>query len=149
MSRRTLFISMGAGLLVALLVLSLGAWWLLGAGSVQVQIRGDDMPRLSFGLPLSLIQAAMILAPDQVLADLRHDLDDELGAWLPSFEAFCDGLADCPDGVFVRVESGNERVLVTKKRRQLLIQVEDGDESVKIKLPIKAIRLFGRQLAEG
>jgi hypothetical protein len=149
MSRRSLFLSMGAGLLVAALTLSLSAWWLFGAGSVQVQIHGDDMPRISFGLPLSLIQAGLILTPDVVFAELRHELDDELGPWLTSFEAFCDGLEDCPDGVFVQVESDDEQVLVVKKRRHIQIQVIDGDENVKVKVPIKAIRLFGRQLAEG
>ncbi len=149
MTRRSLLLSVGAGLLVAVLTLSLGAWWLFGAGSVQVQISGDDMPRLSFGLPLSIIQAGIMLTPDQVFAELREELDAELGPWSATFEAFCDGLADCPDGVFVRVETDRERVVISKKRRHIQVQVEDGDERVKVKVPIKAIRLLGRQLSEG
>ncbi len=148
MSRRSLLFGIGAGMAVVMLVLSLGAWWLLGAGSFQVQVWGDDTPHLRFSVPLALLQAGLLAVPNEVMAGVRSELDCELGPWRAGIEKFCESLADCPDGDYVRVESGREYVRISKKRGDIVIFVEDGDERVRVKVPIKALGMLGSYLTD-
>ncbi len=130
-------------------MLAVGLSWFLGAGSLQVQVDSPDSPNLSFRVPLAFVQAGVMAIPNRVFAEVRHELDDELGeGWSPSFERICDALVDSPDGLFVQVRSDDERIDISKKRGSFHILVEDGDETVRVKVPIKAIRMLGRKLSD-
>lgn len=148
MSRRTLFYSMGAGVLIVIMLFSFAIWTFVGASSIQLRVSGDDHPRFAIGLPFSLVHAGVMLMPDEVFAEVRRELDHELGSVLPVLEAFCESLADCPDGEYLRVETRDESVVIVKKRRHLIIRVEDCGESVRVKLPIKAIEVLGEAIVD-
>ncbi len=148
MSRRTLFLSMGAGLLVVITLFGFALWMFLGSGSLQVQVDGRDHPRFAISLPFSLLHAGVMLMPNEVFAEVRDELDHELGSISPAIEAFCESLAHCPDGEYLRVESGEESVVILKKRRHLHIIVEEYDESVRVKVPIKALEILGEAIVD-
>lgn len=148
MSRRSLILALFAGIGVGTILLAAGAWWFLGAGSLRVQVSSPDAPNLRFSVPLAFVQAGVMAIPDRVFAEVRDEIGDEIGNWEPGFERICDALVDAPDGVFVQVESDGEHITVSKKRGTFHIRVEDGEESVRVQVPIKAIRMLGRKLAD-
>ncbi|MCB1163429.1 MAG: hypothetical protein R3C71_03295 [Candidatus Krumholzibacteriia bacterium] len=148
MSRSNVALSLLAGVALAVLIAGVGFWFFVGPGSVQVHVSGSGAPPIRLSLPSGLLEAGLLLVPRDVYAQAAEELDDAPVAWQPVLLAACDGLANCPDGEFVRVESGADRVLVIKERRRLRIEVESGDEHVRVVLPVKSLRRCGRILAQ-
>ena len=86
-------------------------------------------------MPVNLAHIALSLIPDEELADVRAELEP----WMPVIEVVMAELADCPDGVLVEVEDGDETVSIVKRGRKLVIDIDTRDESVHVSIPIRGV----------
>ncbi len=87
-------------------------------------------------VPLILADAALAMVPPEDLRELRRQLDQIESILQP----LLDSLQECPDATFLEVSGPGERVLVSKARGQLVIDVDTSDESFYLRLPIRGAR---------
>ncbi|MBM4117705.1 hypothetical protein FJ251_08165 [bacterium] len=148
MSRRTSLLCLSGGIAAMILVAGLTLGWLLSAGTLSLEFASAGEPPLRIAVPGALVQAGLYCLPQVAVAraaqasGCQGDTD-----WRPLVGALCAALAECPAGEFVRVESADERVIVSKNRRHLLVRVESPEESLRLQIPLRSLRSFGRQLA--
>ena len=147
MSRKTFIIALAGGIGLMVLITGLAVGWFFSAGALHVHVSGSEHQPLHIMIPGAFVQAGLFLLPKAALAGVDEDCAAAGLAWRPLMEAACTALASCPEGEFVRVESADERVIVSKTRRQLLVQVESDGESLRLEIPLRSLRSFGRQLA--
>ncbi len=102
-------------------------------GLLSVKIHDDDVD-LSIQMPAAVVMLVMPFVPDEVL----REAVDEINEAAPVARAFIAEISRCPDFVIVSVDSDDERVKVRKKGRHLLVEVDDGESSVRVKMPLKA-----------
>lgn len=114
------------------------------AGVIDVSVVSHEpgAESVSFLLPGVLVTIAALVLPYA----LPDDAAREIGPHAPALRAAADALAQCPDAVFVEVESQDEHVRIAKEGRYLTIDVESTDEDVHIRLPIRAVRSLARAL---
>jgi hypothetical protein len=148
MSRKTYSIALagGIGLMVLVLVLAIG--WFVSAGALHVYVSGSEHQDLHLVIPGAFVQAGLFFLPEAALAQV----DDEAGgaagpAWRPLLREACDALASSPEGEYVRIESADERVIISKTRRHLLVHVESAAENLRLEIPLRSLRSCGRLLA--
>jgi hypothetical protein len=90
---------------------------------------------LKVPVPLMLARAAVGLAPDQAV---HHRIDDpDVLRMLPAARELVAALEDCEDGEYVRVEDGDELVLIRKVGAELEIDVRSSDEKVSVRVPLE------------
>jgi hypothetical protein len=147
MSRKTFSIALAGGIGLMVLVLVLAVGWFFSAGALHVHLSGSEHQALHLVIPGAFVQAGLFFLPEAALAQV-----DEAGgaaglAWRPLLREACDALASSPDGEFVRIESADERVIISKTRRHLLVHVESTDENLRLEIPLRSLRSFGRRLA--
>jgi hypothetical protein len=68
------------------------------------------------------------------------EASEEMERWGPAIRVACNELTRCEDGVFVEVESYDETVLIAKRGKALVIDVESEDESVHITVPLATVK---------
>ncbi len=147
MSRKTFIIALAGGIGLMVLITGLAVGWFFSAGALHVHISGSEHQPLHLIIPGAFVQAGLFLLPQAALADADESCDSAGLAWRPLVKAACNALARCPEGEFVRVESADERVIVSKTRRQLLVQVDSDGESLRLEIPLRSLSGIGRQLA--
>ena len=105
----------------------------LGVMVVDVREGGPDGHHFVVPVPLVVAQAALAVVPAQ-----RLPLDDrEALEHLPLAREVLRALAEGPDGELVRVEEGDEQVLVVKERGMLRVRVHKRDkEDVSVNIPL-------------
>jgi hypothetical protein len=108
---------------------------LTGVAWIDVKEDGRDGHRLVLPVPLLLAEVAAGFVPDRALA---ADMG-EAARHLPAARALLRALAEAPDGEYVRVEDGDERVLVEKAGNRLRVRVEGRDQDVRVNLPLDAV----------
>jgi hypothetical protein len=113
-------------------------------GAVWIDVRekhpGGEHVRLV--VPAIIAPIAAMMVPKEKL----HNAPQELQQWMPTIEAATEELSNCPDTVFVQVESRNEHVKIAKVGDHLVIDVDDPGETVHVSFPIRAVAYTARQL---
>ena len=84
-------------------------------------------------VPLALAQVAAAFVP---LDKTRVHLPREAEQYMPVARQVLEALATAEDGELVRVEEPGQKVSVRKEGDVLRINVDDGDEHVKVQVPI-------------
>ena len=114
----------------------------LTSGSVAVNVSHDDGKQLSFSVPGSLAELALVLAPDDVWLEAGRELEP----WLPAVRAVWGELSDAPDFVLVEVVGRHEHVRVEKRGRRLVVLVDEDDASIEVAIPLRAVGRLLRKL---
>jgi hypothetical protein len=124
-----------ASLLLAFLV----AWgWLtytvvsFGMLTVRVKEATSDLD-LAISCPGAIALVVLPLVP----ADALREAGAEIERAAPIVHAVLAELKRSPDFTLVSVEECGERVNVHKRGGNLLVEVDDGDTSVRVKLPLR------------
>jgi hypothetical protein len=107
----------------------------LGVVVVDVREGGPDGNRIVVPVPLVFAQAAVALAPMAAPAEhlrLPAEAREHMGLAKEVLEA----LAEAPDGEFVRVEDGDELVVVSKEGQTLKVRVSGRRENVSVNVPL-------------
>lgn len=148
MSRRAFFFSLSGGIALMILVAGLTLGWLYSAGTLSLELQRSGERPLRLAVPGALVQAGLYCLPQVAAARAAEATGGRIGEdWRPLAGSLCAALAESPAGEFVRVESDGERVVVSKNRRHLLVQVETAEESVRLQIPLRSLRGVARQLA--
>jgi len=95
---------------------------------------------------MAMIFAGLILMPKAAFAAIGDEMDEELCQLWPMITAACDELERCPDFEMVRVEDGDDFVLVTKRGSSLRVIVESDCESVRVTVPLGTVSSFLRRI---
>jgi hypothetical protein len=107
---------------------------------VDVKEGGPSGHRIVVPVPLFLAQAALNLAPAHAT---RTELPAEALETLSRSASLLDALADCPDAELIRVEDGDETVVIEKVGEMIKVSVDGRrDERVRVNVPIGVVRDF-------
>jgi hypothetical protein len=112
---------------------------------LHVRVDGHDGEKVSVNLPLSLVEAAITMIPDEHFEDGNFVLDDI--HWghghqmtVEELRALWNELKSSPDMTFVTVEEHDETVRVSKDGGYLLIDTEaHGDDAVEVRVPLAVV----------
>ena len=129
-------------------VLFVAATLVIGAGAAQadsdlwlhVKVDGQDGEKVTVNLPLSLIEMALPMIPDEhfsdgdfILGGHGHKLS------ISQLRDLWNELKSTPDMTFVTVEDGDETVTVSKSNGYLRVHVDESDERVAVRVPESVI----------
>ncbi len=130
--------------LAAVLVLVLAA---TGAGAadrwfhVHVSETGDDPVEVHVNLPLTLIESALRVIPDEINAEVEAELND-IGVELEELRKFWEEVRNLEDATFVTVESEDENVHIAKQGDYLIAHTTESGENgaeVNVRLPFEVL----------
>jgi len=108
---------------------------------VRVTENGADPTHVAVNVPLSLLEAALELMPDQV----RHDIDvhlDDAHFDLADLRKFWQDVRNTPDATFVTVESPDQTIKVAKRGDLLVAHTTertDRGAKVDVKFPFAVL----------
>ena len=106
--------------------------------------------KLGLGMMGTAVVAAAALVPATLRFLPNHDLEDasrNLRPYLPIIDAAIPALEDCPDGVLVEVANNRDHVLVTKRGRSIIVDVNDSADTVHVSVPLRAAQSSIHQIA--
>ncbi len=106
---------------------------------VYVQDGGEDGETVRVNVPFSLVQAVLPLIQNEHLRDGKVLLPDEVDLEGVDLQEVWKAVRDTADGDFVTVTGRHENVLVAKRDGLLLVNVDDGDEKVRVRLPLAVL----------
>jgi hypothetical protein len=106
-----------------------------GIAWVDVREGGPNGTRIVLPVPLVAAEIAAAFIPTP---DLRMDMDGDALAHLGSARKVVQALRDAPDGELVRVEDGDETVVVAKEGDTLRVHVTGRKEKVDVNVPLAA-----------
>lgn len=112
------------------------------AGMIGVEVVEGGGNHISVQAPAAFLTVALSFLPD----DCLEEAAEELEPWWPAIHAVMQELAEVPDGVFVDVEGAGETVEVGKRDGQLYVRVESGSERVYVTVPFSAVEKVVRKL---
>ena len=131
-------------LIVGVSALALSAATVVGGGmaSIRVQEVGPDGDfSLRIPIPGVILEAGIItasfVAPDEALEDLQHNLGDWSGVLSRSVRE----LDRLPDMTLVKIEDDETTVTIAKRHGHLVVEVDDPETSVYVRLPTRSLRL--------
>ena len=113
-----------------------------GAVMVSVRERKPEGTRIWLPVPALLVEVGMRFVPAK---DLR-DASAQIRPWLPAIRAASTELERCPDATLVEVESRTEHVRVSKSGDTLEVDVEDGDDTVHVSVPVEFVNSMAEEL---
>ena len=108
---------------------------------VRVSEGGDDPVEVSVNFPLSLIEKAIGLIPEEVDEEVRMELN-EVDIDIDDLREFWREVRNTPDAVFVTVESEDETVRVAKEGDFLIartVELREGGAEVDVKFPFEVL----------
>ena len=112
---------------------------------LHVRVDGHHGEKVSVNLPLSLIEAAIPMIPDEHFrnGDLHFD-DIHWGHGhrmsISELRELWQELKSSPDMTFVTVEDGDETVTVKKSGDYMLVDTEEhGDSAVQVRVPLAVV----------
>jgi hypothetical protein len=106
---------------------------LLQGGIATVYVEEGDF-WIYVPVPVTAVEVALNFVPEPEIAEVRRELE-EAKEILP---AVLEALRECPDAVFVEVESGDDRVWIEKRNGSLIIKVRSSDDTnVHVRVPIR------------
>jgi hypothetical protein len=106
---------------------------------VYVQEDGDRGETVRVNVPFSLVQKVLPLIRNEHLRDGKVLLPDEIDLEGIDLREIWQAVRETADGEFVRVEGSDENVLVAKRDGMLIVNVDDGDDKVRVRLPLEVI----------
>jgi hypothetical protein len=110
---------------------------------VKVHEKQQGGTNVNLVVPAALVPVALKFVPDHHLTVASEDL----GPYLPIIDAAVPALVECPDGVLVEVRDNDEHVLITKSGGSLVIDVNDGADTVHVSVPLRAAQSSIHQIA--
>ena len=105
---------------------------------VRVEESGGDGEKVNVNIPLSVVMAILPAIETEEFRGGRINIgrgeieDLDLHEILKAFK-------DSPDAQFVTIEGGDESVSVSKERGFLLVNVDDDEDSVRVRLPLDVV----------
>ena len=121
-------------LIGAVAVPAIAAGSVAATGVVVVDVReARGGHHIVVPVPLALAQVAAAFVP---LDKTRVHLPREAEQYMPVARQVLEALATAEDGELVRVEEPGQKVSIRKEGGVLRINVDDGDEHVKVQVPI-------------
>jgi len=104
---------------------------------IDVQTSGPDAVHVKVPFPLVIADVATAFIPDEAMEEMEvpAELRDQREAVLGGVRA----LLEAPDGVYVKVDSEDARVVVAKERDDLRIAVDADDAVVRCVVPIDGV----------
>lgn len=99
---------------------------------------GDNDERVTVNLPLSLIEKALPMIPEEALAEGTIQFEDS-DFTIADLREMWRELESQDDFTIARVESPNENVRVAKEGAYLTVQVEGDDENVQARIPVAVV----------
>jgi hypothetical protein len=128
-------------------VLLAAAALVIAAGAAQadsdlwlhVRVEGADGENVNVNLPLSLIEMALPMIPDENFNDGKFVLDGHWGNGhhlsISQLRDLWSELKSTRDMTFVTVEDGDETVTVSKSNGYLQVHADERDEKVEVRIP--------------
>lgn len=122
-----------------------GVGLLCSEGMVQVKVvqRQPKVHHVYVVAPAMLAPVAMHFAPRRDVAQAAA----EIRPWMPTIRAALQQLRDTDDVTLVEVKEPDEHVRVSKQGGSIVVDLEDGDDTVHVSAPIRAISSTVEQLA--
>ncbi len=108
-----------------------------GTVTVSVHERGDDGVRLYLPIPALLVDLAVLAAPWVVPHDALAEARHEIAPFRDGLELLAEELEDCPRGVLVDVQTGDEHIRVTRGWRSFEVEVDSEDADVRVSVPAR------------
>lgn len=113
-----------------------------GAVMVSVHEKKPEGTRLWLPVPALMVEVGMRFVPARHL----RDASARIRPWLPAIRAASTELERCPDVTLVEVESRTEHVQISKRADTLLIDVEDGEDTVHISTPLEFVETVAEEI---
>jgi hypothetical protein len=110
---------------------------------VKVHEKQQGGTNVNLVVPAALVPVALKFVPNNHLTEASEDLRP----YLPMIDAGVPALVECPDGVLVEVRDNDEHVLITKSGGSLVIDVNDGADTVHVSVPLRAAQSSIHQIA--
>lgn len=136
-ARILLFVGVFTVFVVGLTLAAYAAWHREGVIEIEVASLNGMGPQASIQVPGAVVPIVLGLMPDVRPcdgADLRA-----ARRYMPMVRNAWKALRDGPDGVWVAVDSRDERVRISKEGGYVHIDVLDGDEHVMVKCPLRTV----------
>ncbi|MBI3406060.1 MAG: hypothetical protein HY046_11450 [Acidobacteria bacterium] len=106
-----------------------------GAINVHVQEHKPNGHNIYVIVPAMLAPAALSFIPQHK----REEIARHIGEHWPVIKAAARGLDDLPDGPLVEVQNRREHVIVAKRGGSIVVDVEDGHDTVHVSMPTRTI----------
>jgi hypothetical protein len=116
------------------------------AGMIEIDVHesgADGCDISGLRIPAFVLTAAMPFVPEHVFGTASahtRAFGEEHGQNLAAVAKAMDELAKYPDFVLTEVTSRSEHVTITTRRGDLVIDVNSPDETVHVKVPMRAIK---------
>ena len=111
------------------------------AGTIEFEVveKGPHGSSVSAIVPASVIPIALALTPNDLLDEVRCEVDGEAAYALEIAKVAWKELARCPDGVFVEVLDGEDYVTIEKRGGEMLVFVDTPSETVRLSVPLHTV----------
>ena len=116
---------------------------------IHVRINGGGDDRVSINLPMSLLEAAAAMIPDEVRQDAELQIDELDMDWY-ELRNFWESVKDAPEATFVTVQTKDETIAVKKEGNFVLIKTTEASRKgsrIDVRFPMNVIDalLSGRE----
>lgn len=111
-----------------------------GTVTVRVQDHSPDGMNLIVPVPALLFDVVAFVAPRVIPDEALDEVRRELGPWKGALLETAEALEDCPSGILVEVDSGEEHVTVEKRGNRYRIAVDSPDVDVRVTIPDRLMR---------
>ncbi len=110
---------------------------------IQVNSEGDDAEKVNINLPLSLVEVAIDIVPDEALEEAQGHLDHH-GLSISDLRRLWQEFRAAGEEEFVTVEKQGERVHILRRGEHIVIEVdqtddETGKEEVHVEVPVAVV----------
>lgn len=144
-ARILLFVGVLTVFVVGATLAAYAAWHREGIIVIDVSSLDGYGSEVHVEVPGALVPIALNMVPDVRICD---DEDfREARKYMPMVRNAWKALRDGPDGVWVAVDSSDERVRISKEGDYVLIDVRDGSEHVMVKCPVRTVDAFTDRMA--
>ncbi len=147
--RSPLMIAVVLGVAISSLVILGATWSVISAGVFEVSVHeaGPDGDGFTLYVPAAFVHTALKLVPNAIFAEIRSELDNEIGNHWPLILAAARELDKCGDLTLVKVESDDELVTIRKEDGRYYIDVSDGDDNISVVLPSGIVSKILKEVA--
>jgi len=123
----------------------------VSAGTISVLVQPRDGGEIHVAVPAAaanLAIAAIELAPGNtwMIDEAPPEAIEAIDRYMPFAQDALDALADQPDFVLVEVDSDGEHILVEKRGRKIVVEIDTDDQRIKVSLPLSTVKEFGKAL---
>jgi hypothetical protein len=122
-----------------------GAGLLCSEGMIQVNVveKRAEGHHIRVMAPALLVPIGMHFAPRDGISEASAQIQP----WMPTIRAALEQLRECDDFALVEVKEPGQEVRVTKSGGSLVVDVNNGDETVHVSAPIRALSSAAEELA--